>query len=172
MRFDPQGTSHTAADIINHASEEELHHLIRELGEERFAPDIAPAIIHRRRREPILTTDALVEVIASAVPKGYRHARIHFATKTFQSLRMEVNHELDNVAKGLQAGIRALEPGGRLMVIAFHGGEDKLVRETFKEAVQAGSAKWVQRRTIRPLWTEIKENPRSRSAKLKVIERI
>ena len=172
MRFNPEGKEKTAADIVNTYAQEDLRAMISELGEERFAPEIAAAIIHRRRREPILTTDALVEVIAGAVPKGYRHARIHFATKTFQSLRMEVNHELDNVAKGLQAGIRALEPGGRLMVIAFHGGEDKLVRETFKEAVQTGSAKWVQRRTIRPLWTEIKENPRSRSAKLKIIERI
>lgn len=172
MRFDPKGASQTAADIINHASEEELHHLIRELGEERFAPEIAAAIIHRRRREPILTTQDLVGVIAEAVPAGYRRARIHYATKTFQALRMQVNHELENVAGGLKAALDILQPGGRLMVISFHGGEDKLVRETFKEAVSVGRARWVQRKTIRPLWTEIKENRRARSAKMKVIEAV
>ena len=170
MRFDPDSIGTTAADIVNQAGQEDLEHLIRDLGEERFAPEIAAAIIHRRRREPILTTDVLVQTVADAVPAGYRHARLHFATKTFQALRMEVNEELPNVGKGIDAALRVLSPGGRLMVISFHGGEDKLVREKFKEAVSAGAAHWVQRRTIRPLWTEIKENPRARSAKLKIIE--
>lgn len=172
MRFDPTGGGPSAAEVVNGASEEELRDIIHELGEERFAPEIAAAVIHRRRREPILTTQALVQVIESAVPSGYRRGRIHCATKTFQALRMTVNHELANVADGIRAALHVLKPGGRLLVIAFHGGEDRIVREAFKNAVRQGTARWVQRRTIRPLYKEIKENPRSRSAKLKIIERI
>lgn len=170
MRFDPNGIGTTAADIVNQSGQEDLEHMFRELGEERFAPEIAAAIIHRRRREPILTTQELVDVVGGAVPRGYRNSRIHFATKTFQALRMFVNDELGNVRAGIDAALQVLQSRGRLMVISFHGGEDKLVREAFKEAVRGGRARWVQRRTIRPLWTEIKENPRARSAKLKIIE--
>lgn len=172
MRFRPEMARSTAADIVNTSAEEDLKQIIQELGEERFAPEIAAAIIHRRRREPILTTQELVEVIATAVPSGYRRSRIHYATKTFQALRMHVNEELSNVQRGIEAALNTLASGGRLMIISFHGGEDKLVRETFKMAVAGGRATWVQRRTIRPLWTEIKENPRARSAKLKIIQTI
>lgn len=170
MRFDTNGVATTAADIVNETGEEDLARILHELGEERFAPEIAAAIIHRRRREPILTTQQLVAVIAGAVPGGYRKARIHYATKTFQALRMFVNDELGNVEQGIKAALNTLTSGGVLMVISFHGGEDKLVRESFKEAVRDGKAQWVQRKTIRPLWTEIKENRRARSAKLKIIQ--
>ena len=173
MRFDPRSGNPTAADVVNTTDEEELIHIFRELGEERFAPEIAAAIVHRHRREPLLTTFQLVQVIAGAVPAGYRHGKLHFATKTFQALRMAVNDELGNVQRGIAAALRTLKrPGGRLMIIAFHGGEDRLVRELFKEAAREGHARWVQRRTIRPLWQEMKRNPRARSAKLKILETV
>ncbi|HXV26770.1 MAG TPA: 16S rRNA (cytosine(1402)-N(4))-methyltransferase RsmH [Candidatus Paceibacterota bacterium] len=170
MRFNPDGGEPTAADIVNTAPEEELVRIIREFGEERFAPEIAAAITRQRRREPVLTTDRLVRLIEGAVPAGYRNRRIHCATKTFQALRMAVNHELENVSQGLTAAMAVLKPGGRLLVISFHGGEDRIVREAFKDAVRDGRSRWVQRRTIRPAWREIRENPRARSAKMKVIE--
>jgi 16S rRNA (cytosine1402-N4)-methyltransferase len=112
----------------------------------------------------------LVSTIEGAVPAGYRRRRIHCATKTFQALRIEVNRELEAILAGIDAALKTLQRGGRLMVISFHGGEDKLVRERFKEAVKAGEASWVIRRTIRPSWDEVQQNSRSRSAKLKIIE--
>lgn len=172
MRFDPTAGGPTAADILNGYDKPGLETILRELGEERFAPDIASAIFDHRRREPFRTTGQLVSVIEGAVPAWYRHQKIHCATRTFQALRMQVNRELENLAAGLGAALRVLRPGGRLMVISFHGGDDKLVRETFKEAVKAGRARWVQRATVRPSWAEIRSNPRARSAKLKIIETV
>ena len=170
MRFNPERTEATASDMVMTMDQSTLEDMLTKDGEERFAPEIAAAIIQQRRREPILTTGQLVRVIEGAVPAWYRHRKIHCATKTFQALRMRVNRELEAIDAGIDAALRTLERGGRLMVISFHGGEDKLVRERFKAAVREGKAKWVQRRTVRPSWKEVSDNPRARSAKLKVIE--
>lgn len=170
MRFNPERTAMTASELVNTYDQARLEQVLLVDGEERFAPEIAAAIIQQRRREPILTTLQLVTVIEHAVPAWYRHRRIHCATKTFQALRISVNRELDTVLAGIDAALKTLHRGGRLMVISFHGGEDKIVRERFKDAVKAGEASWVQRRTIRPSWDEVQENRRARSAKLKVIE--
>jgi 16S rRNA (cytosine1402-N4)-methyltransferase len=170
MRFNVKEGSLTASDVVNTYDQEQLERILREYGEERLAPEIAAAIIQQRRREPVLTTEQLVRIIEETVPGWYRRGRIHCATKTFQALRMEVNHELENVETGIEAALKTLEKGGRLMVISFHGGEDKLVRESFKQAVRDGRARWVQRATIRPGWPEMQKNPKARSAKLKIIE--
>jgi 16S rRNA (cytosine1402-N4)-methyltransferase len=172
MRFNPERESRTAANIINEESKSEIADILEKYGEEKFAAEIAENIIKERAKEPITTVFKLVQIIESCVPGWYRHQKIHCATKTFQALRVYINKELENVRNGLEAAIEVLRPGGRLVVISFQGHEDKLVREIFKEKAKEGKIKWVTKTTIRPKWAEIKKNPRSRSAKMKIAEKI
>ncbi len=162
----------TAAEVVNTYSEEELERIFREYGEEKFSKQIAGNIVHTRRREPILKTSDLVEMISRSVPAWYKKRKIHFATKTFQALRVEVNSELKNVEKGVSSAIDVLESGGRLAVISFQGLEGKIVREIFKRRSKEGAVRFVVKGTVRPSWEEIKSNPRARSAKMKVIEKL
>src|SRR3989344_7054255 len=170
----------TAAEIVNTYSKKELEKIIREYGEEQFAESIAKNVVRTRKVEPILKTSELVEVIGDSVPFWYKRRKIHFATKTFQALRIEVNAELKNIEKGVSSAINILEPacpeqgrrGGRVAVISFHGLEDKMVREIFKKKAKEGVVKFVIKRTIKPSWEEQKANPRSRSAKLKIAEKL
>ncbi len=172
MRYDPEHGQLTAAQIINTYSREQISQLLSEYGEEQFADDIAEHIVATRSERPVLTTARLVGIIEEAVPAWYRRKKIHCATKTFQALRIAVNDELGNVRLGVQAAIDVLNPGGRLAVISFHGLEDKIVREIFKKNTATGVVRWTTRRTIRPSWDEIKHNPRARSAKMKVVEKL
>ena len=172
MRFNPETTAETAGHILNNATREELTEILSDFGEEQFAGQIAAAVAIARRTAPLRTTRELADLINSAVPEWYRHRKIHPATKTFQALRIAVNHELENISKGIDAALSALKSGGRILVVSFHGLEDKIVREKFKEAVKNKIAQWVTRQTIRPTWEEIKKNPRARSAKLKIIEKL
>jgi 16S rRNA (cytosine1402-N4)-methyltransferase len=172
MRFNPETNPMTAGRLLNESQPEELERILREYGEEQFAGQIAAAVALSRRAAPLRTTSELVALIESAVPPWYRHRKIHYATKTFQALRVVVNDELVNVQEGVSAAIRVLRPGGRLLVISFQGAEDKIVRELFKSQAKAGVIEWVTRKTIRPSWAQIKENPRSRSAKLKIIQKL
>ncbi len=172
MRFNPETNPQTAGRILNEWPVEELERILTLYGEEQFAGQIAAAVALSRRAAPLRTTTELVALIESAVPPWYRHRKIHCATKTFQALRVVVNDELENVTKGVRAAISVLKPGGRLLVISFQGAEDKIVRELFKESVKEGLIEWVTRKTIRPTWAQIKENPRARSAKLKIIQRL
>lgn len=160
-----------AAEIVNTYNKEELEKIIKEYGEEQFAEDIAGNIISARKKKPILTTGELVEVIRESVPSWYKKRKIHFATKTFQALRIEVNSELKNVEKGVSLAIESLESGGRLAVISFQGLEDKIVRELFKKKAKEGVVKFVVKGTIKPSWEEVKSNPRARSAKMKIVEK-
>ena len=179
MRFNVL-SSLTAADIVNTYLKDELERILWEYGEEQFSREIAGSIINARRREPILKTSDLVDAIGQAVPAWYKKRKIHFATKTFQALRIAVNDELKNVEKGVSEAIDVLElacpehsrRGGRLAVISFHGLEDKIVKEIFKKKTQEGEIRFVIKGTIRPSWEEIKTNPRARSAKLKIVEKI
>ncbi len=172
MRFNPETTTVTAGALVNDASPEELERILQEYGEEQFAGQIAAAVAIVRQAAPLRTVGELVAVIEGAVPPWYRKRKLHPATKTFQALRVAVNRELDNVREGVSAAIRVLKPGARLLVISFQGAEDKLVRELFKEAARAGVIEWVTRTTIRPTWAEQQSNPRSRSAKLKIVRKI
>ncbi len=172
MRFNPEVEAISAADIVNKYSEDELRELISSLGEEQFAGNIAKNIVRTRREKPIVMTDELVNVISRSVPEWYKHRKINFATKTFQALRVAVNNELGNVRRGMEAAIDVLRPGGRLVVISFQGLEDKMVKEVFKEKFKEGIIKFVVKGTIRPAWEEQKANPRSRSAKMKVIQKL
>ena len=172
MRFNPETTAETAGHILNNATREELTKILSDFGEEQFAGQIAAAVAIARRTAPLRTTKELSDLINSAVPEWYSHRKIHPATKTFQALRIAVNHELENISKGIDAAFSVLKPKGRMLVISFHGLEDKIVREKFKEAVKNKIAQWVTRQTIRPTWEEVKKNPRARSAKLKIIEKL
>jgi 16S rRNA (cytosine1402-N4)-methyltransferase len=175
----------TAADLVNELSEAELSDCFRELGEERRARSVAKAIARAREEAPIRTTGRLAEIVAKAV--GGRRGRIHPATRVFQALRMRVNEELESLREGLEAGIRLLAPGGRMAVISFHSLEDRIVKHCFADHVgrmvslAAGGEAWegreprmrkVTRKPVTASEAELAENPRARSAKLRVAERV
>ncbi|MEM7391752.1 MAG: 16S rRNA (cytosine(1402)-N(4))-methyltransferase RsmH [Verrucomicrobiota bacterium] len=175
----------TAADLVNREDEKTLADLIYRFGEERNSRRIARRIVERRAEKPITTTGELAEVVASA--SRSRGGRIHPATRTFQALRIAVNREMENLEIGLEAAMNLLKVGGRLGVITFHSLEDRLVKTRFRDhvgrekALEAGGAIWegrcprgrlVNRKPVVPEATEVNANPRSRSAKLRVWERI
>ncbi len=171
MRFSPEAET-TAATVVNGLSLEDLTQVLREYGEERHALAIAKAVVIARRKKRILTTGRLVEIIRDAVPAGYRRAPLHFATRTFQALRIAVNRELENLERGLGAAFPLLRPGGRLAVISFHSLEDRIVKRTFQQWSHDGRAAVITKRPIAPSSQETDTNPRSRSAKLRVAERL
>lgn len=161
----------TAADMVNTASEEALSDLFFTLGEERFARQIARGIVEARKKERILTTTALVEVILASTPSWYQHRRIHPATKTFQALRIAVNDELGALRAGLSGALSHLSKGGRIAVITFHSIEDRIVKTVLRDAAHAGMGTLVTKKPIVPSAFEVQENPRARSAKLRIFER-
>lgn len=167
MTFDPDAEV-TAATIVNGARRDELVRILREYGEERFAPRIAEAVIEYRKHHRILTTTELAFIVQGAVPRGYEHGRIHPATRTFQALRIAVNDELGALRDGLQHAFDALAPGGRLAVISFHSLEDRIVKHAFKKF----GGRIITKKPVVPSDAEIASNPRSRSAKLRVIQKI
>lgn len=160
----------TAADIINRFKEKDLAEIIFQYGEERFSRRIAKAIIEGRKRKPIKTTFDLVEIIKESVPRNYEHHRINPATRTFQALRIYVNQELKNLSKILNNLDLILKTKGRLCVISFHSLEDRIVKQTFKELEKEKRIKILTKKPIRASEEEIKNNPRSRSAKLRAAE--
>lgn len=162
----------TAADIVNTWDEEDIANVLYGYGEERFARRIAREIVEAREREPIATTADLVKVVMNAVPFFYRRGRIHPATKTFQALRIAVNGELQNLTTALEKGLEALAPSGRFAIISFHSLEDRIVKNFFRDAERDGRVKLITKKPLAPTPAEIAENPRSRSAKLRVIEKL
>ncbi len=172
MRFNPQIVERTAADIVNIASRNELEDILTKYGEEKFASEIAKGIIDRSKINPINSTDEFVDVVLKTTPTRYKKRKIHPATKTFQALRITVNDELENMEKGILAAINVLTDGGRLIVISFQGLEDKIVREIFKQKAKEGIIQWVIKGTVKPKWEEVKQNPRARSAKMKIVEKV
>lgn len=161
----------SALEIINTWPAEVLEKIIREYGEESFARAIAGEITEQRKRGIIKTTGQLAEAIKKAVPRWYANRRLHPATKTFQALRMAVNHELQNIEKGIQAALSALKFGGRLAIISFHGLEDKIIKKVCLEEKRRGKLTVITKNVVRPGWAEIKKNSRARSAKLRVYEK-
>lgn len=172
MRMD-QRESLTAADLVNRLPEQELTRILFEYGEERYARRIARAIIRRRERDPILTTLALVDVLRGTVPRPYLHGRLHFATRTFQALRIAVNRELDGLDASLRRLAGFLRPGGRLVVLSFQSLEDRVVKHTFRALAAGADAGFavLTKRPLTPSEGESAGNPRARSAKLRVLER-
>lgn len=172
MRFARQGHSKTARDIVNLLSAKELAQIIKEYGQERYAKSIAEAIERERQNFEIKTTRQLIGIIASAVPTSYQNMRLHFATRTFQALRIAVNNELTNVAQGLAAAVEILPEGAKIIAISFHSLEDKIVKNVFRDAAKNGILKIITKKPISPSFAEIKENSRSRSAKLRAAQKL
>lgn len=186
MRMDA-GCGETAADLVNGLPEAELTRIIREYGEERWAKRIAAFIVRARIDTPIATTARLVDIIKGAIPRGAWEERLHPATRTFQALRIAVNDELDSLDRGVAAGLRLLNRGGRGVVISFHSLEDRLVKNSFRGLAQGCTcpkslprcvcnlSPQVKVLTGKPLIAgdaEIRENPRARSAKLRAVEKL
>lgn len=167
---DPTTYPFTAKTIVNNWKEEDIANVIFGYGEETFARRIARAIVSYRERKQIETTFELVEIVKNAVPGFYRHKKIHPATKTFQALRIAVNDEWKATEEGLAKGYARLNKGGRMAVITFHSLEDRITK-SFMRSKEKEGAKLIPRRAIKPTDQEIAENPRSRSAKLRVIEK-
>jgi 16S rRNA (cytosine1402-N4)-methyltransferase len=186
MRMD--GTSgETAADLINHLSERELAKIIRDYGEERWAVRIAAHIVQARIESPVETTLQLADIIKGAIPRAKWEERLHPATRTFQALRIAVNDELGSLEQGLRAAIKMLNRGGRIAVISFHSLEDRIVKNIFRDAAtgcicpkevpvcicgRTPQLKKVTGKPVLPGREEVLSNPRSRSAKLRVAEKL
>ncbi len=182
MRMDPT-TGRTAADVVNHADEDELARIIRRFGDERHAGRIARAIVGAR---PIVSTEHLAEVVRDAIPAAARRTGGHPATRTFQALRIEVNDELGQLERVLGDALDLLVPGGRMAVITYHSGEDRIVARRFRDAAAddctcppgtgacicggAPSVRLVPRKAVTASEDELAANPRARSARLRVAE--
>ena len=162
----------TAEEIINKYSYDELAKILKEYGEERFAKSIAAHIVKARKEKPIKTTYELVEIIKHSAPFWYRQGRIHYATRTFQALRIAVNDELENLKSGLGQAMDILTTGGRIAVMSFHSLEDRIVKNFFRTKAKEGVLKIIIKKPIIAGLAEITENPRARSAKLRVAEKI
>lgn len=172
MKANPLPEDLTAFDIVNTWSEENLATILMGYGEERFHKRIAHAITESRKEKSIETTFDLVHIIEKSVPASYKRGKIHCATRTFQALRMAVNDELGALLAGLTNGFGCLKSGGRMAVISFHSIEDRIVKNFFKTQASLGYAKLVNKKVITTSPEEAKNNPRSRSAKLRILEKI
>ena len=183
MRMNPGNHTPTAAEVINTYNETDLTRILRTYGDEKFARQIARQVVQAREKAPIETTFQLVEVIKQAIPAAARRKGGHPARKTFQALRIEVNHELDVLEAGLRAAVRWANPGGRICVIAYHSLEDRIVKHVFSELSQGctcppdfpvcvcGHVPIVDVKTRKPLVAtpdEVSANPRARSALMRV----
>jgi len=159
----------TAEKIVNFSSKAELERILKEYGEEQFAKQIAAAIVEHRAQKPITKTGQLVKIIEQGTPKSYQRKKISAATKTFQALRIAANNELENVQAGLKGAAEILPAGGNIAVISFHSLEDRMVKNYFK---QEHLLQPITKKPIIPSQTEIRHNPRSRSAKLRVATKL
>jgi 16S rRNA (cytosine1402-N4)-methyltransferase len=187
MRMDREAPL-TARDVVNTYSEDELKRIIREYGEERWASRIASFIVRERAKQPIETTGELVEIIKEAIPAKARRGGHHPAKRTFQAIRIEVNDELGQLEQAVRDYSSVLAPGGRLCIITFHSLEDRIVKKGFRDLTEAPQDdimrgmpqaqenepdfRRVTRKPITASEEELADNPRSRSAKLRVIERV
>lgn len=186
MRMDRRGELDAYA-VVNTYSFEELKRVIWEYGEERFAPKIASAIVRRREQKPIETTGELVDIIKSAIPAAAREGGHHPAKRTFQAIRIEVNGELDAIEPAIRRAKDIMNTGGRIVIITFHSLEDRIVKQTYADMASGCTCprslpicvcgkkpevRVLTKKPILPSERELEENPRSRSAKLRVAEKI
>ena len=177
----------SAFNVVNDYSEEELYRIIRDYGEERFAKRVAGFIVDRRKLKPIETTLQLVDIIKAAIPAKSRREGPHPAKRTFQAIRIEVNGELEILNKAIEDGVKRLNKDGRMAIITFHSLEDRIVKLKFRELADPCTCpkefpmcicgkepmvKLLSRKAIDPTKEEVEENPRSRSAKLRIVKRI
>lgn len=171
MRYGFEENILSAREVVNRFSEKEIEKILKEYGEERFASKIAFQITKERRRRPIENTYDLVEIIRKSVPGWYQKRKIHFATLSFQALRIFVNDELESLKKALPDLVEILSPGGKMAIISFHSLEDRIVKNFFKEKERQKIIKILTKKPITASEEEIKINPPSRSAKLRVAEK-
>ncbi len=186
MRMDTNAPV-TAYDIVNGYSEAELRRILFEYGEEKFAPKIAARIVREREKAPIETTGELVSIIKSSMPEAAKAGGHHPAKRSFQAIRIEVNGELDAIAPAIRSAVDLLNSGGRIAIITFHSLEDRIVKQTFADLASGcvcprdlpvcvcgrkPKIKLVNKKPIVASETELEENPRARSAKLRVAEKI
>lgn len=186
MRMD-RDRDFSAYDVVNTYSEEDLYRIIRDYGEEKFAKRIAKFIVDRRNDKPIETTLELVDIIKAAIPAKARREGPHPAKRTFQAIRIEVNGELAILNKAIEDGVKHLNEGGRMAIITFHSLEDRIVKLKYRELANPCTCpkefpvcvcgrkplvKIISRKAIEPSKEEVEENPRSRSAKLRVLEKL
>lgn len=171
MRMNPD-ISQTAADLVNTASAEELAQWFWEYGEERFSRKIAAALVGERSRKPFTTTTELAECVKGAVPKPARFGRIHPSTRVFQALRIVVNDELGALKQFLATAPECLSDGGRVVVVSYHSLEDRLVKQSWKQWAETEKFKIITKRPLVPSDDEVQVNPRARSAKMRVLERV
>lgn len=171
MSKDTSGAVITALDVVNDWKEETLADIIYAFGDERYSRRIAAAIIAAREEKPIRTTFELADIVKSSVPGRYANGPIHPATRTFQAIRIIVNDEFAAIKEGLAKAIQLLAPGGRIAVISFHSGEDRIVKQLFKEYIDEGIVIKVNKKPLVPTESEIESNRRSRSSKLRVVEK-
>lgn len=187
MRMDPGTNTLNAAEVLNTYTEADLARILRVYGEEKFARQIAREIVRRRQTSPLHTTGDFVDVIKAGIPAAARRHGGHPAKRSFQAIRIEVNHELDVLERGLAAAVRWLNPGGRVCVISYHSLEDRIVKRLFQELSQGctcppdipvcvcGNVPIVKVTTRKPLVAtaeEVERNPRARSAKIRCAERL
>ena len=172
MKKDPTEEDLTARDIVNTWEEKTLADIIYGFGEEKYSRKIAKAIVEARKEKDIETTFDLVKIIDSAVGRSYRGLKIHPSTRTFQALRIATNSELTNLERVIEKGFGRLAIGGRMAIITFHSLEDRIVKRAYVEIKQKGYANIITKKPIIPTRDEIINNPRSRSAKLRIIEKI
>ena len=185
MRMD-QRQSRTAADIVNGYEEKELYRIIRDYGEDKFAKNIAKHIVAARQQSPIRTTGELTEIIRQSIPMKMQVTGGHPAKRTFQAIRIELNRELDVLRESLDGMINLLDDGGRICIITFHSLEDRIVKTIFRKnenpctcpsdfpvcvCGKKSKGKVITRKPILPTTAEQEENPRSKSAKLRIFER-
>ena len=186
MRMDVRNPL-TARTVVNEYSEDALRRILFDYGEERFSSRIAANIIHAREKAPIETTGELVEIIKRSIPSAQRDGGHHPAKRSFQALRIEVNSELDVIAPAIKSAVGMLRPGGRIAIITFHSLEDRIVKQTFASLASGctcpkdfpvcvcgkrPTVKVISRKPVLPSREELEENPRSRSAKLRIAEKL
>ena len=186
MRMD-QSRSMTARDVVNTYSEEELHRILKEYGEERWAKRIAKFIVEFRSKQPIETTGELVDIIKRAIPKGAREEGSHPAKRTFQAIRIEVNDELGVLERTIEVAVKHLKTGGRVGIISFHSLEDRIVKEKFRylasdcicppelpfcQCDKVSEVKILTRKPVTASNEELEMNSRSKSAKFRAVEKI
>ena len=172
FRVTPREGDLTAREIVNEWGADTLTDIFKGYGEERFAWRIAQAIVTARTAQPIETTGELAEIVKNAVPLFARYGRIHPATKVFQAIRIATNDELGALRDGITNGFARLAPGGRMAVISFHSLEDRIVKNFFRICADEKRATLVTKKPITPSDEELFQNPKSRSAKLRIIEKL
>jgi 16S rRNA (cytosine1402-N4)-methyltransferase len=171
MRMDPD-LKITAYDLVNGLSKNELERIFKTYGEERWSRRIAKAIVAQRKRQPIETSYQLAELILRTVGRSFKRTGFHPATRCFQALRIIVNNELENLKVALPQAVKLLEKNGRLVIISFHSLEDRIVKNFFRQEKDEQNLAVLTKKPIRPSQDEVRQNPSSRSAKLRAAERI